>query len=55
MCMDWVLITAMAFAAWAAMSLLGNERQKRLEEQNRPAAAVEAIPEADPMGHHAHG
>ena len=42
--MDWVITTAAVFAAWVAVSLIGYERQRRLDElaaQTAPEPHVE--------------
>ena len=42
--MNWVLFGAIAFALWSALRVLGNERQRRLDEQTAlDAAALTAL------------
>lgn len=42
--MDWTLIVAAVFAAWVAVSLMGAERQRRLDELAAARAIEAAIP-----------
>lgn len=44
--MDWVVTIAAALVVWSALRVLGNERQRRLDEQTAVAAAQAASPSA---------
>ena len=50
--MDWTITIAAVLAVWAALRVLGNERQRRLEEmvaQTPLAPAPPAGPDGTPV------